>query len=462
MCIRDRASGQGADALASLSRSLLNVGNEAQRNAAFVQIFGASVEDVSDPKAVLELLATADAVGKIGTQAQDAAKQLNNTQTSLDDLKRKAGTAGEAVAGVLNFALAQTSGDAKGTESALANLLDGPLGKLVPKSEELAAAFRRTSDETSDLADSTKSVESAMADVPGAFDKSAKGAGNLASGAGKAADALDNVATTADDVRKHLEGIFNFNADKLLRDIADQGDALAQTFAEAGKKAVGLGGAIDITKKGGADLQSQFEDLNGSLIDAAVAFKNNEITAGQFATVQQAVTGQFNEATRAAGLTTDQVEGLRQKYLAIPSRIQTEIGVNVADAKLAVANLQAELAKLPTTKTITIQTRNAVIAATAQTTILGRETGGPARGLTLVGEKGPELVDFGTNTAYVYNNQQTRSLLAGAAVAGQPATSAQSARGGALIENATIMVAPGRDLFQELASAEAYYRAVAA
>lgn len=47
----------------------------------------------------------------------------------------------------------------------------------------------------------------------------------------------------------------------------------------------------------------------------------------------------------------------------------------------------------------------------------GRASGGPARGLTLVGENGPELAQFSGSGGYVYNNSQTREMLAGAATA---------------------------------------------
>lgn len=461
------AAGKGDEALASLSKSLLNVGNEAERNAAFVQIFGASVEDVSDPKAVLQLLATADAVGTIGTKAEDAAKQLDSTQTSLDNLKRKAGTAGEVVAGSLDFALGKVTGSAKDSDNALANLLDGPIGKLVPKSEELASALRHSADEATDLAGATDSMESAMADVPGAFEKSAKGAGHLADSSSDAADKLEQVGVTAEGLKAQLELIFNFGADQALRAIAQQGDELAETLSKGARAAVGLKGAIDITKKGGADLQANLEDLNGTLIDATVAYKDGGLTIEQYRAIQAALNGEFDAATRAAGLTGAQVDGLRQKYLALPSSIQTEIGVNTSIATREVKNLQDALNLLPTNKNITITTTqrqvisNAITAAYAQTTINGRASGGPARGLTLVGEKGPELVDFGTSTAYVYNNAQTKSLLAGASATAQPTALTASGQGRALIENATIMVAPGRPLFAELASAEAYFRAVA-
>lgn len=42
----------------------------------------------------------------------------------------------------------------------------------------------------------------------------------------------------------------------------------------------------------------------------------------------------------------------------------------------------------------------------------GKAVGGPASGLTLVGERGPELVDF-PNGSYVYNNNDTKEMLSG-------------------------------------------------
>lgn len=456
------AAGKGDEALAQLSRSLLQVGNEAQRNAAFVEIFGASVEDVSDPKRVLELLATADAVGTIGTKAEDAAKKLADTQTSFDKIQRVASQTGSALGAGADLVLSGVIGDMDSANNAFLNFTS-IVGGAIPSVGRWSDRMRDAQEAAKDTANSTAAVNDALDAGTGAFDKTSKAANGLAGSAGKAADKLGKVKLSADELRDALEGVFNFSFDQQLRAIAEQGDKLGESFQEASKKVVGLHGSIDITRKGGAALQETFEDLNGSVINAASAYRSGAITADQYATVQRAINTEFDAAARAAGLTAGQIDGLREKYLAIPKSIQTEIGVNVGAATREVLNLQAELAKLPTTKTITIQTRNAVIAATAQTTILGRETGGPARGLTLVGEKGPELVDFGTSTAYVYNNQQTRSLLAGAsATAHSTAVTAPGQVGrSALIENATIMVAPGRPLFAELASAEAYFRAVA-
>lgn len=44
--------------------------------------------------------------------------------------------------------------------------------------------------------------------------------------------------------------------------------------------------------------------------------------------------------------------------------------------------------------------------------LTGKAAGGPVRGLTLVGENGPELAQFSGSGGYVYNNSQTREMLA--------------------------------------------------
>ncbi len=444
------AAGKGDEALAQLSRSLLNVGDEAQRNAAFVEIFGASVEDVSDPRKVLELLATADAVGEIGTKAEDAAKKLEGTQTSFDKLQRLGTQAGTELANVTDSFLS-------GGLTNAANRFAQDIGLVHKGTQDAAEGIAEISTSATDMS-------GVLADGTDVISGASKATGDLAASAGKAADKLGKVALSADELRDALEGFFNFSFDQQMRAIAEQGDAMGESFKEAGRKAVGLHGAIDINRKGGAELQQTFEDLNGSVINAAAAYKGGTITAEQYAAVQRGINGEFDAAAKAAGLTAGQIEGLREKYLSIPKSIQTEIGVNVAPATKEVQNLQAALASLPTSKNITITTTqrqvisNAITAAYAQTTQQGRAQGGYTRGLTLVGEEGPELVDFGTSSAFVYNNQQTRQLLADASATARPTTaSINQARTGPAIQIGQVLVSPGRDLWQELRQAEAVY-----
>ena len=453
------AKGLGADALAAVGQRLADIGNTAERNRRFVEIFGASVEDVTDPQQVSELLATANAVGEIGTNATDGAKKLAETQTSFDKLKRSATELGGIVAQGLDFGLARQSGDFEHANQVLGDMI-APVEKLITGSNQLADGMRGVGESLGGSGGANFEMEIAQETTAGLNDAIDAGTSRWIKHGDAAKDvggAFEKVAKDANELRTQLDGIFNFGADQLLRDIQAAGDDLAETFKENGRAAIGMNGAIDITKKGGVELQEGFERLSGALVDAAVKFKDGQITADQFRAVQAAVEGQLGRTTSAAGVTTDKVEGLRHKYTQIPTSITTSLNA-VDNASGTVTRLQAYLAQIKD-KTVTITGRvSGFTGLSANATFRAR--GGPASGLTVVGEEGPELVDFKGN-AYVYTATETKRLLANM---GRPGTSTSeqgttAVNGSPLIGNATIMVSPGRDLWQELRQAEAVYSA---
>jgi TP901 family phage tail tape measure protein len=233
----------------------------------------------------------------------------------------------------------------------------------------------------------------------GMGDAAATGAGGLAKmgdAAGDTKEEMKKLKEEVDALKSSLGFLFNFKADQLFRDVAKAGDDLTKALHGTAKGAVGLGGAVDINKKGGAELQAQFESMNRVLQDTIVAQKENSISAADSARIQQALGQEFANATAKAHLSKDEIAGLSDKYLGL-SRLAgagITLNVNTQGALIAVDNLQRALAAV-TGKTVSItaqSTKNAFTAALAASTQLGRADGGLVDFPVVAGEAGAELI----------------------------------------------------------------------
>jgi hypothetical protein len=216
------------------------------------------------------------------------------------------------------------------------------------------------------------------------------------------------------------------------------------------------------------------------LVDAAIAYSEGQLTAAEFAAVQDAVVSALDEVAGQAGATGEQVDGLRGRYADLPLDVVTDlIAIDLASGRIE--DVDALLRQLPEeiltalraeggqaqrivdeflrrNRNLTLSVGFVAGPSTGRSITAGgvqaRAEGGPTSGLTLVGEEGPELVDF-SGRAFVYTADQTRQILDSASA--DPMARPSSSGGGrqrAFIESATIMVAPGRDLWQDLAQAE--------
>lgn len=411
------ARGDGADAMALIAKRLLALPDPAQRAAAAAEIYGGNMALVADPDNALELLAQADGWHAVGDGATDAADKTEAARSNLDAFQ-------------------------KGFGAGLGPLLDG-LDSTVGGIANVVGSLTGLGDESDRAVAGADALSTAAREGVGPM-------GDLADGSGELADQLGAAAQSADELEAELHGLFNFSADQLMSDIAAAADDLAASFEDGAGKAVGLGGAIDISTDSGRRLQDQMEGLTDQLIDAQVAQANNEITAEQLADTQSFLASEFDRVTGAAGLTAGQVEGLRQKYLSVPSEVTTNLRA-IDNATKVVQNLQAALSGLKD-KTITVTTRNAVIAATAATA-KARARGGWTDGLTLVGEEGPELVDF-KGRAFVYTAGQTQEIRANRGDLGGPALAGV---GGPRINIERLVVDKSVNLWDALDQAELVY-----
>lgn len=463
---------EAASAVAELASKLLDVDDNAKQAQLTTAIFGGNMGLLGDDarEAALQLFATADGTEAVGTAASDAATSIEESASGLDRLKKVAVDLGDELGttvadGIdtlnslaeMDFSAAADSAASFG--EALGIKLLGPLGEL--SNRVGLNPFGPLKDAIDELTGSADDVdfEPAVAGAEALSTAAREGAPQLedmADGVDTLTVSAEDAAAAVDELEAQLRGLFNFNADQLLRDVAAAGDDLAESFKNGAAATVGMNGEIDVSTEAGRRLQGQLEDLNGTLVDAAVALANGDIEAADFARIQDEVTAQLGRTAGQADLTSSKVQGLTDKY-----NNQAAIGSVVVDlvandqATAVVKNLQNALANLPSQKTVTVTTRNVIIAATAATA-QARAKGGWTEGLTLVGEEGPELIDV-KGRAFVHTAGETRQLLSnrgGDLGGGAPLASIAS---GPRINIERLVVDKGVDLWQQLDLAEMVY-----
>lgn len=377
------ARGDGAEAMATIAKALLELPDPARRAALAAEIFGGNMALVADPDLALQLFAQADGVREVGNELATAADKLEDSRTDLEGFQRGVEGAGSAFADGLNDAIGVASEGIVGFVELLPGVEIGTR-EMVAGAEDLATAAREGAPQLDLMAMSAEELGAEF----------------------------QRTSVEADQVKASLESLVAFGYDQSIRDIRDAADELTASFADGNAKLVGYGGAIDTTSSQGRALQSQFEQLTQASINAEAAYANGEITSLELARAQAEVSNQFGRVTGAAGLTQVQVEGLRSKYLNLPSQVTTKLSA-IDESTAVVQNLMRELGRIPSSKTVTVTTRNVIIAATAATAGK-RAAGGPVRAgkVYTVGEEGEELF-LPDEDGQIVNATDTRALLDG-------------------------------------------------
>lgn len=409
-----------AKATKEIATALLAVDDEGQQAADTTAIFGSNMGYLSDEarNAALELFATADGTEAVGTGASDAAAKIEGAASGLDRLKKLAvdlgNELGTTVADVVDLgnALAiadwDTFGDkAEAVGKKLATSLLGPM-------QELAGPIDRLGDKLG-------------FDVPNAFDlldgkidranpKLLSHSDALKKTGDAAADAADGLGETKDAVQALDDqiSIFSgrFDEDQVMRQLQEDTEKALESVKGLTGASYDLGTGFDISTEAGRAAQSAMEDLSGNLDNLIDLNHDHRLSAEEVAAGQQLVEGTLRDVAARMGLTEDETRQLIERYGQVPKSLVTQISA-IDYASAVVKNLQTQLSGLKD-KTITITAKNAVIAATAATAGK-RAKGGGTRGLTLLGEEGPELVDF-SGDAFVYTANQTKGLLSSGAV----------------------------------------------
>lgn len=444
----DVAKGGSAanDAMESVVRNLVEVEDASDQARLANVIFGTSFEQVNDKgellRRMLQLLS--DDTDAYAGKAQEATDSLEGLQSAWEQLGRDATEAGGFLGKSLQSGIDLTFG--------LNDSFDG----LIPTVLDWVGATDDAADSAGRFADDGSFAANEATRFNDVLTNSATGAREFGDEAGYAADALDDVELSASELRAELEGLFGFAPDQLMRQIADAGDDLAESLAGVDASAVGVNGSIDISTEEGRRLQSQFERLSTAGINLEVAFQNGEISAAELRTGQALLRDEFDRVTGSSKLTRDQVEALRRKYVEVQGigTVTTTLQTRINNANEFSTYLN-QLNNIPRTVTTTVRT----VRSGSGGSVTFRASGGATTGLTVVGEEGPELLDLGSDRAYVYNADETRRMISDAArsFGGRPGSSdlrrsiGEPARS-LNIEN--LNVSDGRSIWRELADVE--------
>lgn len=504
------ASGEGEEAIKAIASALLSIEDPARRNALAIEVFGTSIESASDPERVIELLAQGAALDDVAGSASDLSATLEENRSSWDRISRGVEDAVADIASGWDFAIGKALDAEEAFRGFGETVISGPLTEglewLGLKSEDAAEALGLTSEELARLQELTGSTAEELVAVSeetgrtgeemlGLEEASAAATASLEVVAG-GLQSTGDAATSAADAAATLDQVLTdfaarFEADEAFLALADDIDAITEAATGATGEVYSLGEGFDRNTEQGRNLEGQFINLSENLDNMIGLYQEGQISADDLSGAQQNVENTIRDVARQMGLTEAETQQLINKYASVPDEISTDVDV-VDNATAALGRVSAAISRIPPRVSVE------VIQRTIDTfgRFARRAHGGLASGWTLVGEEGPELVDFAT-AGRVYSAAETRVMLdlphlATGGVAYEPAAvvigdnpnagtdpelvapqslieeavrralDGTARRAAPLIGEATIVTPPGRSLWDELDEATRAYEAVAA
>lgn len=209
----------------------------------------------------------------------------------------------------------------------------------------------------------------------------------------------------------------------------DAGKEAAQTAYFAGVKAAELAdhmkvmaGRVDDARvaltqlqdelkgnKSWDDLQLNLLGIDDKLADAKKAFDDGKISAEEYALTVASITD------GAKSDIADYLTGLENVPASVVSQITTMFDPNNVEASIKAMQVLVDKFKLGIP--LQVKGSSGYLPGTARNLMEGRASGGTASGLTLVGERGPELVNL-PGGSFVHNAPETSRLIAQATSAG--------------------------------------------
>lgn len=377
------ADGDIIGVLGDISVALSDMEDRQEANRLAGQLFGSSVEDVSDRVGAAEVLfrglnGTLDGTGEA---IDGATRKMEESQTGFDKLQLGAEGAAAKLGGYLNI---QAS-------------LVGALPELQNGVRAFSDEWLRLTGRLDETGDAAEDAKVQLEGVSGALDGVRDTAGgsrrivrDLGDAASDAATDISGTALSVEDLRSELDLLFNFGADQGLRAIAESSDRVAEAFTDVNAEAVGAAGSIDITTDSGRRLQSELERLASTQSNNVELLREGQLTTDQFSAAQARAEAQIRAAGAAAGLSEDQVDGLIGKYLAVPDEVVTRVRAQ-DEATGVIQGIASALGGLRD-KTITVRGR--AVGFQNQGRVFFAD-GGVAHGPAVVGEEGPELARQG-------------------------------------------------------------------
>ncbi|MEM9135697.1 MAG: hypothetical protein AAGE88_25430, partial [Actinomycetota bacterium] len=304
------ARGDGAAALADVADALLDIEDAALRDQLAVEIFGTSIESASDPERVLELLATADAIRDVGDASGENARALEESRTGFQRLGRDV----EALGGFIGTGLNR---EIEVLYSLFSN--DGPVDLM----RELGSATSDTASQLGSLVGIGNDEFQVTDDLIAAATRTVEDFGEESE---DAADGVSGLASEVIDLDAALEEFAGrFDADRVFRSIEDDARALVSSFEELEDGSYTLADGFDVTTEAGSRAEATAERLSENLDDLVGLYRDNAITAEEFAAGHDRIRDALADAGREAGQTDSQVAGLVEEYGSLPTDIEIEL-----------------------------------------------------------------------------------------------------------------------------------------
>ena len=382
-------SGEGDQAVAEVVAKLLGIPDPAARAAAAVELFGENLSLSADKDALLRLIGTTAEFREIAPVATDAAAALENSRTEFDKLQRSVGDASGSVAEFLslglNVKIAEWTAD---------------VARLAGAFESVAIKLGVGADLNAVYADSSDQVFEATV-------KAADGVNELGDGAEESGGQVKSLEQQMKDLDEAL-AVFSgrFDTDNVFRSIVE--DAIAATEATKGLTSANFDAVagFDISTEAGRKAEAAMQSLSGNLETLTEGYRAGTVSAPDFASGQADIESAVRQVARQMGLTKGETDALIAKYAAVPKDIQTTVNLqdNASDGLFGIK------AKLDAIKSKTVTVTTVASGSGLQRLATG---GRAAQGLALVGEEGPELVDFRGGGAFVYTASQTTQILKG-------------------------------------------------
>ena len=144
-----------------------------------------------------------------------------------------------------------------------------------------------------------------------------------------AVDPVESLDLSIQELQATVDDLFNFGADQTFANLIEQTETWAESLGDLSGVAVGVGGSIDLTSEAGRRLFDEVQDGSGVIQDLVQNLIDGDITAAQFAERQAVLTDSFRESARAAGLSSDEVDELVERFLSVPPEVGTAISASL-------------------------------------------------------------------------------------------------------------------------------------
>lgn len=375
--IQNRLAAGDPTALTDVADALLAIDDDARLAALSVDIFRTSIEGAADPRAVLQLLATADAVGAVSGEAQDSADTFeaawSNAFTEvtrngeLFGVEFSKAFVGQGTEGAVRgsaqslvesfFSAVEEEAarlDEGGAESGrfggpIVESIQGVGDALFQAGRNAGLRVREGFEDTAiiegpidALVDFGQQAEEIRFDrLRQEFADTAVSSAPAVAAAEEYEQTLEDLETQSEQTADAIAGLFDFGAEALFRDTEAQLDDLAQALAQAGD-AINEFGSIDISSAAGRSLQVELEGTANQLERLLQGTQEGTISAGEFQAEYAKVREQLALAGAEAGLSEAAIASLIAEYANIPPDVLTEILFDIQRSEFdqAVADLE--------------------------------------------------------------------------------------------------------------------------